>query len=104
MKSLFRPALFGAALLALAACGSDNKEADQRTAVGEVLPGSTTDAMIRYDQLRSQPPLAPSTGSGGSTKQDADPAAGETATDAAEPDPGAAEVDETAAAPEPAAE
>lgn len=42
----------------LAACGGqDSGEADDRTASGEVLEGTISDAMIPLDQLKSQPPL-----------------------------------------------
>lgn len=56
-----RLALILIAPLALAACGSgaDKKQKDQRTAAGEILPGSVSDAMLPYDTVRSQPPLAP---------------------------------------------
>jgi hypothetical protein len=84
MKLPNRSALLGAALLCLAACGSASDEADQRTAVGEILPGSATDAMIKYDQLRSQPPLAKQTGTGGGGGADAEPAAGDAPSDAAQ--------------------
>jgi hypothetical protein len=45
--------------LALAACGQDKKPASQGTAEGEILPGSASDAMLPYDTVQSQPPLAP---------------------------------------------
>lgn len=57
-----RLALILIAPLALVACGSgtsDKKQKDRRTAVGEILPGSVSDAMLPYDTVRSQPPLAP---------------------------------------------
>ena len=63
-----------AAALGLAACQGENKGEDQRTAVGEILPGSASDAMVPYDSLRSQPPLAPQTRSAGSDKDEADEA------------------------------
>lgn len=47
-----------ALVLALAACKASQKETGG-TAEGQVLPGSASDAMIQYDQLTSQPPLAP---------------------------------------------
>lgn len=64
--------------LVLAACGSgsDKKQKDQRTAAGEILPGSASDAMLPYDTVRSQPPLAP--------KATAKPGAKGAATDEAE--------------------
>ncbi|MDD3799143.1 MAG: hypothetical protein PHE36_08200 [Novosphingobium sp.] len=43
----------------LAACGDDaSRKEDGRTAAGEVLEGSISDAMIPLDQLKSQAPLA----------------------------------------------
>ena len=50
--------LFPLALLALAACQGE-KKADNRSAEGEILPGSISDAMLPLDTVRSQPPLAP---------------------------------------------
>lgn len=60
--SALRLALILSVPLALAACGSggaEKKQKDQRTAAGEILPGSVSDAMLPYDTVRSQPPLAP---------------------------------------------
>ncbi len=55
--------LLSAALLAGAAvlggCHHESKRDDQRTAAGEVLRGSISDATLPYDTLRSQPQLAP---------------------------------------------
>lgn len=45
--------------LALAGCKGEDKPAQDARAAGEVLPGSASDAMIPYDTVRSQPPLAP---------------------------------------------
>ncbi len=45
-------------LAALAACQGE-KQADNRSAEGEILPGSVSDAMLPLDTVRSQPPLAP---------------------------------------------
>lgn len=73
-----RFALILVAPLALAACGSgaDKKQKDQRTAAGEILPGSASDAMLPYDTVRSQPPLAPrETGKPGAKTGDAEAAA-----------------------------
>lgn len=57
-----KPALPLACLALLAAalggCG-DEKATQQGTAAGEILPGSASDAMLPYDTVRSQPPLAP---------------------------------------------
>lgn len=61
MRSAFRLALILALPLAAAACnkGAEKKQKDQRQAAGEILPGSISDAMLPYDTVRSQPPLAP---------------------------------------------
>lgn len=97
--------LIFAVALGLTACKGENKGADERTAVGEILPGSASDAMLPYDSLRSQPPLAPPTGPAGTSKGKGDGA--EDAPDAVategDSDPAPAE---TAAAPasEPPAE
>ena len=42
----------------LAGCGDGPAEDDDRTASGEVLEGTASDAMIPLEQVRSQPPLA----------------------------------------------
>lgn len=83
-----------AASLALAGCGwfkKNPKADDQRTASGQILPGSISDAMIAYDALTSQPPVAPrSTGPGPSAAAEADsaaqPAPEEPRPDTAKPD------------------
>lgn len=49
--------IFGAALT-LTGCNGDEKQAANRTAAGEILPGSTSDAMLPYDTVRSQAPIA----------------------------------------------
>ena len=51
LRALAVPALL------LAACGGEPPESDDRTASGEVLEGSLSDAMIPLDRLESQPPL-----------------------------------------------
>ena len=65
--------------LALAGCGDKGGKEQGGKAEGQILPASVSDAMIPVDQVRSQAPLAPQTGSG--TKEDkadeADPAATE---------------------------
>jgi hypothetical protein len=59
MKSALRLACLAALPLALAACQGEKKTAQRGTAEGEILPGSASDAMLPYDTVRSQPPLAP---------------------------------------------
>jgi hypothetical protein len=81
-------ALILALSLGLAACEGENKGPDARTAVGEILPGSASDAMLPYDTLRSQPPLAPPSGAAGKAKgkgdgADAGPDAAATDSDSA---------------------
>ena len=49
-----------AVLLALSGCNREaKKDAGAGTAQGEVLPGSTSDAMLPLDTVKSQAPLAP---------------------------------------------
>lgn len=95
-----RLALILATPLILAGCGSGSDKAgkDHRTAAGEILPGSISDAMLPYDTVRSQPPLAPKeTGKPGAKgdspkNADADAAATDAPADSAEaPAEGAAE-------------
>lgn len=47
-----------ALLAVLTACQAE-KQADNRSAEGEILPASVSDAMLPLDTVRSQPPLAP---------------------------------------------
>ena len=70
--------------LALSACKGEPKKETGGTAQGEILPGSTSDAMLPLDTVKSQAPLAPK--SEGGDKADpkkadkkADPAAKEAA-------------------------
>ncbi len=51
------PVLMLPVLCVLGAC--HGKAADQRSAAGEVLSGSASDAMLPYDALTSAPPRAP---------------------------------------------
>ena len=44
-------------LMLLAACGSEAPTNDSRSASGEVLEGTISDAMLPVDQVRSEPPL-----------------------------------------------
>lgn len=61
----------------LAACQSENKTKASGSAGGQILSGSTSDAMLPVDSLRSQPPLAPkptgSAASGESKRGDSPP-------------------------------
>jgi hypothetical protein len=51
----------------LAACHGSSQKNDQRSASGQVLQGTISDAMLPVDKLKSQgPTLAPSGGKGGS--------------------------------------
>ncbi len=51
--------------LALSACNQNTAKPTGGTAGGEILPGSTSDAMLPLDTVRSQPPLAPKVESSG---------------------------------------
>jgi hypothetical protein len=44
-------------LALLAACGDEPAEDGERSASGEVLEGTISDAMLPLDQLQSEPPL-----------------------------------------------
>lgn len=59
MKSALHLACLGALAVALTACSGEKKASQQGTAAGEILPASASDAMLPYDTVRSQPPLAP---------------------------------------------
>ena len=58
----FRPILAALPLLTgtllLAACGDEAAKGDGRSAAGEVLEGTISDAMLPLDEVRSQSPLA----------------------------------------------
>jgi hypothetical protein len=45
--------------LTLAACQDEKAPPQRGNAEGEILPASVSDAMLPYDTVRSQPPLAP---------------------------------------------
>lgn len=79
-------------VLALAACGGGNDKGAGRTAEGQVLEGSASDAMLPVDTVRSQAPLAPHEGGGASDKAKTDDSADQAASDA----PAEAPADETA--------
>ena len=70
-----RPDLLAIALLAtlaLTGCQEKKQAPVQGTAGGEVLPGSTSDAMLPIDSVRSQPPLAPKSDPSGTKSDKAD--------------------------------
>ena len=55
-----------AAALSLVACkGEEKAPVAAGTAGGQILEGSTSDAMLPLDTVRSQPPLAPKPGESG---------------------------------------
>ncbi len=58
MKRLLIAAALGASAAGLAACHGKQGDQGKSAAAAEVLPGSASDAMIAYDTLKSQPPLA----------------------------------------------
>ena len=95
-----RTALVSLACLALAlsACKDEPKKATGGTAQGEILPGSTSDAMLPLDTVKSQAPLAPK--SEGGDKADAKKA--DKKADSAAQEAAPAEEDAPAAAEEPA--
>ncbi|MGH6787732.1 MAG: hypothetical protein ACREBO_12965 [Novosphingobium sp.] len=90
---MIRIAVSLALLAGLAGCQGEKKD-DNRSAEGEILPGSVSDAMLPLDTVRSQPPLAP--------KSEIEPAAKGDAkarpSDSASADP----TEPASAAPEPA--
>lgn len=74
------------ALAALTGCNQSKKAEGAGTAAGEILPGSTSDAMIPLDSVRSQAPLAPKVVNGEKAKsraRDAPQAEAEAAEEAA---------------------
>lgn len=100
MISFYRYLILAAVPLALTACKGEQKSAGN-TAGGQILPGSTSDAMLPLDTVRSQPPLAPKTEASGKPekgKSAGKPAASKAA--APEPTNSAATV-EAPAAPTP---
>ena len=74
-------ALYLACAATLALGGCQDESPDEKTAGGELLPRSTTDDMLPYDTVRSEPPLADpetvATGEAGSPAADASEAAAE---------------------------
>jgi hypothetical protein len=105
MRSFPFLALAGIAALALNGCQAEQKPAEAKTAQGEILPGSASDAMLALDSVRSQPPLAPIEIATGKPGKSGGP--GVPASDAADAEPGAVTEGEAAppaAAPATAAE
>lgn len=88
------------ACLALAACQGEPKKETGGTAQGEILPGSTSDAMLPLDTVKSQAPLAPK--AEGGVKADAKP--GEKKADPAAEEAAPAEEEAPSAAEEPTGE
>jgi hypothetical protein len=81
--------LFAIAVLGLAPGGcKDGQKSTGGTAGGEILPGSTSDAMLPLDSVRSQPPLAVQSSAAGDRVIDpaAPGKAGSEPTDSAVPD------------------
>jgi hypothetical protein len=61
MNALLRLTSIATLSLVLVACQAEKKPEHKGTVAGEILPGSASDAMLPYDTVRSQPPLAPQT-------------------------------------------
>lgn len=97
-------ALLATLTLALAACKDEPKPAQKTggAATGEILPGSASDAMIQYDTLRSQPPLAPPVVSSSAPARERRPSRGDASEAASGAQPSASNA--PAAAPSIAAE
>jgi len=63
--TLVRSTILIAAVALLAACHGSSPKNDQRSASGQVLQGTISDAMLPVDKLKSQgPTLAPTAGKG----------------------------------------
>ena len=62
MTAIARTAVLALLTGLLCACQQDSKPAGKGAGGGEILPASTSDAMLPLDRLRSQPPLAPGAG------------------------------------------
>ena len=96
LAALAMPAL----VLALAGCQAEKKPANAKgTVAGEILPGSASDAMLPYDTVRSQPPLAPQTESASAPDDPREPRAARSGSASDRADDTAA--DSTPAAPAP---
>jgi hypothetical protein len=80
------------AALLLTGCGDGNrKDGPARSAEGEILGQSVSDAMLPLDRVRSQAPLAPRSAEPGETKKDAKPAGDAAEKPSEAPAPAAAE-------------
>lgn len=86
-----------AILLALGACKGGQKQQGAGNAQGQILPGSTSDAMLPVDTVRSQAPLAPRSETAG--KAAPDDAASDAADTAPEAAPDAAPTPDKPTAP-----
>ena len=75
------PILVAPALALLAACGGDAPADDGRSASGEVLEGTISDAMLPLDRVQSEPPLE-DPDAFAEAQSEADEATGEAADDA----------------------
>lgn len=74
--------------LLLSGCGSDERKAGPaRSAGGEILGQSVSDAMLPLDRVRSQAPLAPRSAEPGEAKAEPKPKASEAAKLAETPAP-----------------
>lgn len=73
--------------LLLAACSGEADDDDDRTASGEVLEGTISDAMLPLDTVRSQPPLARVTDTPGEEGVEPDPEATDEAGEGEEAEP-----------------
>jgi hypothetical protein len=70
--TLLRPTILLASLAMLAACHGSSPKNDQRSASGEVLQGTISDAMLPVDKLKSQGPTQAPRAEKGSTEAAAD--------------------------------
>ena len=97
--TFLRSTILIAAMALLAACHESSPKNDQRSASGQVLQGTISDAMLPVDKLKSQgPTLAPTAGKGAATGATAAASSADEATSDASSD---ASADETTPAPAP---
>lgn len=86
--------VFTALTLAVALTGCGGKSKEDGDSSGQILEGSTSDAMLPLDQVRSQAPLAPQSGSGEKTSKAAKDASSDSASSPGQgdlPEPDSAE-------------